>query len=148
MKITSKLPLLFLFTFFSFSMSFGQGKVQEVKDYIAGGQLVYYTRTSIFNDSTASSITYVNFCANGRYTINHDGSFYVSGDGGWAGGGSNGTNYGRWDVTFYNAAYYLKIIDGYGNTNYYPIDFTKLYQGRWKNGNTQYAFVKDKVICN
>ncbi|NJO91106.1 MAG: hypothetical protein HC831_20675 [Chloroflexia bacterium] len=64
-----------------------------------------------------------------------------------AGGGSNGSYYGTWDVTPYNGAYYLKMTDGYGNTNYYPIDFAKLYQGRWKNGNTQYAFARNKVVC-
>lgn len=124
-----------------------QNVAQEVKNYIAGGQLVFYTRTSIFNDSTASSITYVNYCGNGRYSVNYDGSFYVSGDGGWAGGKTSGSNYGTWDVIPYQGAYYLQMTDGYGNTNYYPIDFTKLYQGRWKQGNTQYAFARNKVQC-
>jgi len=148
MKLLLNVILLFLLIF-SMKTSYGQeNDQQKIKNYIARGQLVYYTRTSIFNESTASSITYVNFCTNGRYTVNYDGSFYVSGGGGWAGGGSNGSYYGIWDVTPYNGAYYLKMTDGYGNTNYYPIDFTKLYQGRWKNGNTQYAFVRNKVVCN
>lgn len=140
--------ILLILTFLTMNNSYSQqNQQQEVRNYIAGGQLVYYTRTSIFNDSTASSITYVNFCANGRYSVNYDGSFYVSGDGGWAGGGSNGNNYGTWDIIPYNGLYYLQITDAYGNTNHYQIDFAKLYQGRWKQGNTQYAFVRNKVVC-
>ena len=51
------------------------------------------------NDITASSLTYINFCGDGRFGLNYDDGFSVQGDyGGNAHGASRGSNYGNWKV--------------------------------------------------
>lgn len=124
------------------------GEEKELFNYIAGGQLVYYQRTSYLNDSNASSITYVNFCADGRFGINWDGGFSVEGDyGGNAHGVTRGSNYGTWHLERRqgNVVGVLNFADG--TQNVYTINRNYLMQGRWRIGNTQYAFVRNKAVC-
>lgn len=69
---------------------------------IADSQVVYYTRTSYVNKNEASSITYVNFCANGLFQLNNDGPFPVEGnyvDN--AQGLGYGQNSGSWKLVTY-----------------------------------------------
>ncbi len=120
----------------------------ELQNLIAGSQLVFYTRTSILNDNTASSITYVNFCANGTFNINYDGSFSVEGDyGGNAQGATFGKNSGTWQLVSAQGqpAVFLSYYNG--NTSINPVVKQNLINGRWKIGNTQYALQKNKVRC-
>ena len=115
---------------------------------IAGGQLVYYTRTSYLNDNTASSITYVNFCANGRFQVNYDGSFSVEGDFyGNAQGASYGRHSGTWSIVQQQGIPALKMAYSNGNIQVTPINMTLLQTGRLRVGNTQYAFQRNKVFC-
>ena len=121
----------------------------ELQNLIAGSQLVFYTRTSIFNDNTASSITYVNFCANGTFSVNYDGSFSVEGDyGGNAQGAAYGKNSGNWQLVNVQGqpAVFLSYYNG--NTSVNPVVKQNLIDGRWKVGNTQYAIQRNKVRCN
>lgn len=122
---------------------------QDLHRLIAGSQLVFYTRTSIFNDNTASSITYVNFCANGTFSINYDGSFSVQGDyGGNAQGATYGKNSGTWQLVSVQGqpAVFLSYYNG--DTSVNPVVKQNLINGRWKIGNTQYAMQRNKVNCN
>nr|WP_321410727.1 hypothetical protein [uncultured Carboxylicivirga sp.] len=122
---------------------------QEVLNLISGSQLVYYQRSSYVSDNLASSITYVNFCPNGRFSINYDGSFSVSGNyGGYAGGASSSRETGTWKLITYEGqpAVFLQYDNGETSTNVYNINYLK--SGRWKIGNTQYALVRNKVRCN
>ena len=122
---------------------------QEIQNIVAGSQLVFYQRTSYVNDSMASSITYVNFCANGTFTINYDGSFSVEGNyGGNAHGASKGSKAGYWKLVSYQGqpAVYLQYFNGETTVNAFNIN--DIRQGRWRRGNTQYALQRNKVNCN
>lgn len=120
----------------------------ELYNLIAGSQLVFYTRTSILNSNTASSITYVNFCRNGNFRVNSDGSFMVEGD---YGGSAQGATYGQyfftWQLVLYENQPAMFFAYGDGTTGVRIIDKTKVKQGRWRIGNTQYALLKNKVNC-
>ncbi|MTI21851.1 hypothetical protein E1176_12535 [Fulvivirga sp. RKSG066] len=115
---------------------------------IAGGQLVYYTRSSILSSSNASSITYLNFCANGTYNRSYDGSYSVEGNyGGNAHGASSSNEYGRWEVVKYQGVPAVRMVSAGGETNYHAIDASRLEAGRWRQGNTQFAFQRGKAVC-
>lgn len=122
---------------------------QDLLNIISGSQLVFYQRTSYVNDSMASSITYVNFCANGTFSMNTDGSFSVEGNyGGNAQGASYSNNSGTWQLVSYQGqpAVYLKYYNG--DTSLNPFNENEVRQGRWRRGNTQYALQRNKVRCN
>ncbi|MBO6830009.1 hypothetical protein [Allomuricauda sp.] len=122
---------------------------QGLLNIISGSQLVFYQRTSYVNDSMASSITYVNFCANGTFSMNTDGSFSVEGDyGGNAQGISYGNSSGTWQLVSYQGApaVYLQYYNG--DTSLNPFNENEVRQGRWRRGNTQYALQRNKVRCN
>ena len=122
---------------------------QGLLNIISGSQLVFYQRTSYVNDSMASSITYVNFCANGTFSMNTDGSFSVEGDyGGNAQVASYGNSSGTWQLVSYQGspAVYLQYYNG--DTSINPFNENEVRQGRWRRGNTQYALQRNKVRCN
>ena len=124
------------------------GDEKELFNYIAGGQLVYYQRTSYVNDNTASSITYINFCADGRFNLNYDGGFSVEGDyGGNAQGASRGSNYGTWRLERRQGTVVGILNFANGTQSVQAINRNYLMQGRWRIGNTQYAFVRNKAVC-
>ena len=127
-----------------------QLNLEEISEYLGGSQLVFFTQTSVFLDpgTRASSITYVNFCPDGRFTINHDGSYsLVNKDGTYAKGGKWGAYFGNWEVIEFNGLPYLKMVYDNGTSNYYPIDVDKMIAGSWKVGSTQYAIERNAVIC-
>ncbi len=119
-----------------------------LRSQIAGSQLVYYQRTSYLNDSNASSITYVNFCPNGSFSVTYEGSFSVEGSyGGNAQGANHGQRSGNWQLTGSSASPKLLMAYGNGAVETYPIDRNRLHQGRWRTGNTQYAIQRGGAIC-
>jgi len=121
---------------------------KELYNRIAGGQLVYYQRTSILSDSNASSITYINFCPDGRFSLNYDGSFSVKGDyGGNAHGAGSASNHGTWHLETRNGAVVGILSFADGTQSVQTINKKNLATGRWRIGNTQYAFVRNKAIC-
>lgn len=115
---------------------------------IAGSRLVYYTRTSILNDSTASSITYVSFCPDNRFFIQYDSSFSVEGDtGGNAQGAGYGNKSGIWQIIHQQGAPAVKLAFANGEVSVNPINLQHLQAGRWRVGNTQYAIERGKAVC-
>lgn len=147
--------LLFVNTV-TFNLALGQtGNVRaSLADYFAGSQMVIYTQASYLSDTSASAITYVNFCENGTYTLNYEGSYTVKGSKtGSSGnnraiGASTLNNSGQWEILEHNQTYVLRITDAYGTINTYPIDIQKLIQGKWKQGRTTYILARQKAICN
>ncbi|MCR9227107.1 MAG: hypothetical protein NXH90_06800 [Flavobacteriaceae bacterium] len=122
---------------------------QNFVNIISGSQLVFYQRTSYVNDSMASAITYINFCANGTFSMNMDGSFSVGSDyDGNAQGASYDNNSGIWQLVSYQGrpAVHLKYFNG--NTSINVFNENEVRQGRWQHGNTQYALQRNKVRCN
>ncbi len=123
-------------------------KDAELFNLVAGTQVVFYTRTSYLNDNLASSITYVNYCPDGRFWINYDGSFSVEGAyGDNAQGASYGRNSGLWQLVTYQGKPAVFLSFNNGNTSVYPIDKDLILQGRWRVGNTRYAVQRNKVTC-
>lgn len=116
---------------------------------IAGSQLAIYNRTSILNDSNASSLTYINFCSNGRFSINYDGSFSVEGNySGNAQGASRGKQSGNWKLLQSADGPQVQLQYNNGQIENYPVYKNYLLQGSWRVGNTQYAIQRNKAICN
>ena len=124
-----------------------EGEQRMIFDQIAGSQLVFYTRTAYLNDSKASSITYVNFCGDGRFNLNYDGSFSVEGDYGNAQGASNGSNYGTWQVDLFQGNPIVTLFFADGTKSVNPVNKANLQAGRWRVGNTQYAIQRNKAVC-
>jgi len=114
---------------------------------IAGSQLVFYTRTSYANDNTASAMTYINFCPNGQFYVQTEGSFSVEGYGGNAHGANQSTNSGSWQLVTYQGTPSVKLVYANGAQQVNPIDEERLQQGRWRVGNTQFAFLRGKAVC-
>ena len=120
----------------------------QLQQIVAGSQLVYYTRTSILNSSTASSITYMNFCSNGTFSMNYDGSFAVEGYyGDNAQGASNGRHSGTWQLVTYNGQPAVFLAYRNGETSVNPFLKANVLAGRWRIGNTQYALARNKAVC-
>jgi len=116
---------------------------------VAGSQLVFYQRGSSANNNIASSITYVNFCPNGTFALNTDGSYSVEGDyGETVYGASYANNSGTWQLVSYQGqpALYLQYYNG--DTSINPFKENELRQGRWRRAKTQYALQRNKVRCN
>lgn len=113
---------------------------------IAGSQVVIYNRTSYLNDNTASSLTYVNYCSNGRFSISYDGSFATNGGG--ASGASRSQNSGRWQLMAGPNGPQIQLQYNNGKVEQYPVYKNYLLQGRWRIGNTQYAIQRNKAVCH
>jgi hypothetical protein len=130
-----------------------QNNLEKLKEYINGGQLVIYSKSSYLSDNTASSITYVDFCSDGRYRYYYDGSYTVKG----AKNKSNRNNRsygagvaeseGQWTIIDYQDVFYLEITDYLNKKTYYPINIANLTQGSWKQGNISYAFAQNQARC-
>ena len=120
----------------------------NLRQLIAGSQVVFYTRTSILNSNTASSITYVNYCPNGTFNMTYDGSFSVEGyTGANAQGASNGRHSGRWQLVNYQGSPAVYLAYNNGQTAVYPFNTQQVMQGRWRVGNTQYAIQRGGAVC-
>ena len=122
---------------------------RELFNVIAGSQLVYYTRSSlVLSNPTSSSITYMNFCRNGKFVINYDGSFMVEGDyGDSVQGGSHGKRSGTWQLVNDKGQPAVFLAYGNGSTDVRRFNRANVLRGRWRIGNTQYALVRNKVNC-
>ena len=151
MKLLQFLSLL-LIALYSLSAP-GQNELEQLNNYISGGQLVIYSRSSYVSDDNASAITYIDFCPDGRYTYYYEGSYTVKGTPNTsnrnhrANGAKTAKNQGRWSVLKHEAEFYLEIIDYKNEKTYYPINWALITNGRWKQGNVTYAFDPNKGNC-
>ena len=125
--------------------------VSRVKDFIQNGQLVYFTKHTPLVDGY--NMTYVNFCSDGTYFSQQDGSITVKGPQGTSQrnnrvyGTSYNENSGTWDVVKRNNLIYLEAINQSNQITYYLIDWNNLYQGKWIAGRTTYIFTKGNAMC-
>ena len=130
-----------------------QSNIEKLKDYISGSQLVIYSESSYMTDNSASSITYTNFCPNGRYNYSYDGSFtgkgtqHTSNENNRVYGAGLAENEGNWSVLEYQDGYYLEIVDYTGTKSYYPIHIQQLLAGKWIQGQTTYVFAPGSGKC-
>ncbi len=149
MKTTFLIQICILFSQISISQNKSSNNVDlEAFKLIAGSQVVVYSRTSYISDNSASSLSYYNFCKNGTFFINYDGSFSVEGTyGGNAHGSSSGVNYGNWKLVKENNETYMIMTFANGSFNKYSVNKKFLKQGRWRIGNVQYAIQRNKVNC-
>ncbi|MEM8508639.1 MAG: hypothetical protein AAF717_12455 [Bacteroidota bacterium] len=135
------------------STASAQDEIQQLTSYINGSQLVTYSESSYLSDNSASAITYIDFCPNGRYNYSYDGSYNVKGTqhtsnrNNRASGAGVAENQGDWKVVAYQGAYYLEIMDYTGQKSYYPINVQNMIAGKWKVGNVTYVFAPGKGRC-
>ncbi|MEM8764525.1 MAG: hypothetical protein AAGD88_11970 [Bacteroidota bacterium] len=127
--------------------------LQRLKEYVDNGQLVIYTGSSIVSSSSASSLTYVDFCADGTYFYDYEGSFVVKGtkhtssEDSMASGAGVSKNSGTWQIMENQGSFVLEVTDYMGQKGYYPINIQNLLAGKWKYGNTTYVFAPKKGRC-
>ena len=144
--------VLLTFTFVAGKVT-AQSDVEKLTNYINGSQLVTYSESSYLSDNSASAITYIDFCPNGRYQYSYDGSYTVKGTqhttnrNNRAYGAGVAENEGDWQVLDYQGGYYLEITDYTGTKNYYPIDVQKMLAGKWRIGNVTYVFAPGNGRC-
>ena len=151
---TTFLKLGFTLVFVLFALFIkAQENTEKLTNYINNGQLVIYTESSYLIDTSASAITYVDFCPNGTYHYSYDGSYTVKGTQNTSNrnnrtyGAGVAENSGQWKVLEYQGGYYLEILDAYGKTDYYPINTQYLSNGKWTINRTTYVFAKGQGRC-
>lgn len=128
--------------------STNQGNLRGMAAEVAGGRLVYYTSSSIFSPGTASSMTFMHFCSDGKFYSTTDASFSIEGDyGGSAHGSSRGNQHGKWSVFQKGGQSLILLQYSNGTREVSVLNEQRLRQGRWKQGNTQYAFERGKAAC-
>nr|WP_298995096.1 hypothetical protein [uncultured Allomuricauda sp.] len=151
-SVVIKMFLGILF-FPSFLLAQSGDNLTRLKEYIDNGQLVIYTESSVVLDSSSSAITYVDFCEDGTYYYDYEGSFNVKGTqntsnrNNRASGAGVAKNSGSWQVLEHQNAFYLEVTDAFGQKTYYPINIQNLAAGKWKQGNTTYVFAPKKGRC-
>ncbi|TAI47211.1 hypothetical protein [Flagellimonas allohymeniacidonis] len=130
-----------------------QDNLSKLKEYVDDGQLVIYSESSIVMDSSSSAITYVDFCADGTYYYSYDGSYTVKGTqntsnrNNRAYGAGVAENSGQWQILEHQNAFFLEVVDAYGQKTYYPINIQNLIAGKWKQGNVTYVFAPKQGRC-
>ena len=116
-----------------------QSLVQQWKQGLSGSKLTSYSGSVINSNST---LTVINFCRNGRYSYYKEGSWSVPGQ---AGGASNNTIYGRWDVQQQGYQMLLVYITDYGQSGAFPLYLQN--NGRVNIGGADYAVQQGGAGC-
>ncbi len=113
--------------------------VDQWKNGLSGSRLTSYSGSAISSNST---LTVISFCRNGRYSYYKEGSWSVPGT---AGGASNNTVTGTWDVQQHNAITYLTYVTDYGDKGAFPIYLQN--NGRVNIGGASYAVERGQAGC-
>ena len=113
--------------------------VQQWKQGLSGAKLTSYSGSAISSNST---LTVINLCRNGRFTYYKEGSWSVPG---MAGGASNSTLTGNWDVRRYNNQMMLLYRNDNGEQGGFPIYLQN--NGRINIGGTTYAAQQGMAQC-
>ncbi|OMH30801.1 hypothetical protein [Motiliproteus sp. MSK22-1] len=113
--------------------------IQQWKQGLSGAKLTTYSGSAISSNST---LTVINLCRNGRFTYYREGSWSVPG---MAGGASNNTLMGNWDVQRYNNQIMLLYKNDNGEQGGFPIYLQN--NGRVNIGGTAYAVQQGMAEC-
>ncbi len=116
-----------------------QSLVQQWKQGLSGSKLTSYSGSVINSNST---LTVINFCRNGRYSYYKEGSWSVPGQ---AGGASNNTIYGRWDIQQQGYQMLLVYVTDYGQSGAFPLYLQT--NGRVNIGGADYAVQQGGAGC-
>lgn len=116
-----------------------QSLVQQWKQGLGGSKLTSYSGSAISSNST---LTVINFCRDGRYSYYREGSWSVPGQ---AGGASNNTIYGRWDVQQQGYQTLLVYVTDSGQSGAFPMYLQN--NGRVNIGGADYAVQQGGAGC-
>lgn len=106
---------------------------------LSGSKLTAYSGSVMRNNST---LTTIDFCGNGRYRYYKEGSWSVPG---MAGGASNNTVTGNWQVRQLGAQVFLLYSTDAGEQGSYPIYLEQ--NGRVNIGGEAYAVQQGGAGC-
>ncbi|MFC3153352.1 hypothetical protein ACFOEK_20090 [Litoribrevibacter euphylliae] len=134
-----KKVLCVVLLFFASFLANANSIVDQWKSGLAGSRLTSYSGSAISSNST---LTIINFCRNGRYSYYKEGSWSVPGT---AGGASNNTVTGIWDVQSLNSITYLTYKTDRGEQGAFPIYLQA--NGRVNIGGAAYAVERGKSGC-
>ncbi len=95
--------------------SVAEDYARQWRDGLGGTRLTNYEGSVVSSNST---LTVIDFCRDGRYRYYREGSWSVPGQ---AGGASNGTITGRWDVESAGGQVLLTYVTDQGQQGYFPI---------------------------
>lgn len=113
--------------------------VDQWKTGLSGARLTSYSGSAISSNST---LTIINFCRNGRYSYYKEGSWSVPGT---AGGASNNTVTGTWDIQLINGVTVLTYSTDRGEQGMFPIYLQN--NGRVNIGGAAYAVEQGRSGC-
>lgn len=113
--------------------------VQQWKQGLAGAKLTAYSGSVTSSNST---LTIINFCRNGRYSYYKEGSWSVPG---MAGGASNNTVTGRWNIEQQGLYPMLVYLTDQGQRGSFPIYLQA--NGRVNIGGTAFAAQQGGAGC-
>ncbi|GLQ33350.1 hypothetical protein [Litoribrevibacter albus] len=113
--------------------------VDQWKAGLSGARLTSYSGSAISSNST---LTIINFCRNGRYSYYKEGSWSVPGT---AGGASNNTVTGTWDIQLINGVTVLTYSTDRGEQGMFPIYLQN--NGRVNIGGAAYAVEQGRSGC-
>lgn len=131
--------LTILVLFLTSNFVFAQSIVGQWKNGLAGSRLTAYSGSVINSNST---LTVIDFCRNGRYTYYKEGSWSVPGT---AGGASQNTITGVWDVVIRTEQAYLTYKTDAGEQGAFIIYLQN--NGRVNIGGEAYAVEHGKSGC-
>jgi hypothetical protein len=116
-----------------------QSLAQQWIQGLSGTRLTAYSGSVV---SSNSSLTVINFCRNGRYSYSTDASWSVPG---YAGGASNGSINGQWDIQEnYNQVYLVYRTDQ-GQQGSFPIYLQN--NGKVNIGGAAYSAQQNASGC-
>ncbi len=116
-----------------------QSLVQQWQQGLKGTKLTSYSGSVINSNST---LTVINFCHNGRYSYYKEGSWSVPGT---AGGASNRTIFGRWDIQQNGNQFLLVYVTDQGEKGFFPIYLQN--NGQVNIGGTPFAVQQGGAGC-
>lgn len=144
---TTALAFAFAFSFFLFATStVADSLAQQWTQGLKGAKLTAYSGSVINSNST---LTVISFCHDGRYHYYKEGSWSVPGPraGGTsiAGGASNNTITGRWEVQQKAQFIMLNYRTDYGDQGAFPLYLQN--DGRVNIGGTPFAVQQGGAGC-
>lgn len=140
MKSSHCCTLVFILLFFLTSANATDSIVQQWKSGLKGTRLVSYSGSAI---SSSSTLTTINFCNDGRrYNYYREGSWSIPG---MAGGASNNSITGQWDIQQTIIGVSLTYITDQGASGAFPIYLQA--NGKVNVGGVAYAVQRGGAGC-